>query len=63
MEYLSNFLLYSMLAKHIFSRRIGYNIRQIRNKKNISIEEQVNLTEMTNSQISRIELGKTNTTC
>jgi len=59
----SNLLSFSMVAKHIFSSRIGNNIRQIRNEKNMSIEELANRSEMTYSQVSRIELGKINTSC
>ena len=52
-----------MVTKNIFSSQGGFKLRQIRNEKNISIEELANLSEMTYSQVSRIELGKINTTC
>lgn len=59
----SNFPLRQMVTKNIFSSQVGNNLRQIRNDKNISIEELANLSDMTYSQVSRIELGKINTTC
>ena len=59
----SNFHFQAMVTKNIFSGHIGNNLRQIRNEKNISIEELANRSEMTYSQVSRIELGKINTTC
>jgi len=59
----SNFRILSMVTKNIFSGHVGSNVRQIRNEKNISIEELANLSDMTYSQVSRIELGKINTTC
>ena len=59
----SNFHAISMVTKNIFSSHVGSNLRQIRNDKNISIEELANLSDMTYSQVSRIELGKINTTC
>jgi ribosome-binding protein aMBF1 (putative translation factor) len=59
----SNFRILSMVTKNIFSGHIGSNVRQIRIDKNISIEELANLSDMTYSQVSRIELGKINTTC
>jgi transcriptional regulator with XRE-family HTH domain len=52
-----------MVTKEVFSCQVGNNLRQIRNEKNISIEELANLSEMTYSQVSRIELGKINTSC
>lgn len=52
-----------MVTKNIFSSQVGFKLRQIRNEKNISIEELANRSDMTYSQVSRIELGKINTTC
>lgn len=53
----------SMVTKNIFAVHVGNNVRQIRNEKSLSIEELANRSEMTYSQVSRIELGKINTTC
>lgn len=50
------------LDKETLSIRIGYRIREIRNKKGISIETLSSLADMEYTQLSRIELGKINTT-
>jgi len=59
----TNFPTVSMVTKNIFSSQVGFKLLQIRNEKNISIEELANRSDMTYSQVSRIELGKINTTC
>jgi transcriptional regulator with XRE-family HTH domain len=40
--------------------QVGERIRQIRNQKNVSIEELANECEVDYSQVLRMELGKVN---
>ncbi len=51
-----------MNTKVSFSVKLGNKLRSIRSEKNITIEELANQSDMTYSQVSRIELGKINTT-
>ncbi|WP_121356759.1 helix-turn-helix domain-containing protein [Flavisolibacter nicotianae] len=41
-------------------KQVGERIREIRNKKNVSIEELANDCEVDYSQVLRMELGKVN---
>jgi transcriptional regulator with XRE-family HTH domain len=49
------------LNKDAVSRKIGARIRSIRNDKGLSMEKLANDTGIEYSQLSRIELGKINT--
>jgi transcriptional regulator with XRE-family HTH domain len=51
-----------MNTKGSFSVKLGNKLRSIRSEKNITIEELAIQSDMTYSQVSRIELGKINTT-
>lgn len=50
-----------MVRKEIYTKEVGKKIREIRSSKNVSIEALANQSDMTYSQVSRIELGKINT--
>jgi transcriptional regulator with XRE-family HTH domain len=43
-----------------FMKQIGEKIREIRNQKNVSIEELANECGVDYSQVNRMELGKVN---
>jgi transcriptional regulator with XRE-family HTH domain len=49
------------LSKREISKKIGDNIRDIRIKKGLTIESLANESGLDYSQISRIELGRINT--
>ncbi len=49
------------LSKREISKQIGDNIRDIRIKKGLTIENLANESGLDYSQISRIELGRINT--
>lgn len=49
------------LSKREISKQIGDNIRDIRIKKGLTIEDLANESGLDYSQISRIELGRINT--
>ena len=51
-----------MTTKGSFSVKLGNKLRSIRSEKNITIEDLAIQSDMTYSQVSRIELGKINTT-
>lgn len=50
-----------MNDKTEFTIELGKKLRNLRSSRKISIEELANQSDMTYSQISRIELGKINT--
>ena len=52
----------TMTSKTEFTSELGKKLRSIRSSKNISIEDLAIQSDMTYSQVSRIELGKINTT-
>ncbi|MFN5021709.1 MAG: helix-turn-helix domain-containing protein [bacterium] len=51
-----------MNTKRNFTIELGKRLRAVRSSQKISIEDLANQSDMTYSQISRIELGKINTT-
>lgn len=51
-----------MSSKRNFTIELGKRLRLVRSSKKISIEDLANQSDMTYSQVSRIELGKINTT-
>ena len=56
------FSTFAMSSKRNFTIELGRRLRSIRSSKKISIEDLANQSDMTYSQVSRIELGKINTT-
>jgi len=50
-----------MYTKNTFQTLLGKNVRRVRISRNMTIEELAHEANMTYSQISRIELGKINT--
>lgn len=50
-----------MYKKNTFQSLLGKNIRRARISKNLTIEQLAHEANMTYSQVSRIELGKINT--
>ncbi len=50
-----------MLDKKEVCKRVGNKIREVRTNKGLTIEELANELNMEYSQVSRIELGKINT--
>jgi len=50
-----------MYTKNTFQSLLGKNVRRVRISRNMTIEELAHEANMTYSQISRIELGKINT--
>lgn len=50
-----------MYTKNTFQSLLGKNVRRVRISRNMTIEELAHEANMTYSQVSRIELGKINT--
>ena len=50
-----------MITKKEFQQNLGRNLRHIRMLKNMTLEQLALLVGMSYSQVSRIELGKINT--
>ena len=50
-----------MYKKNTFQSLLGKNIRRVRISRNLTIEQLAHEANLTYSQVSRIELGKINT--
>ncbi len=52
-----------MKSKHEFQKLVGANLRKLRIEKQWTLEKLALESELTYSQVGRIELGKRNPTC
>lgn len=52
-----------MKSKHEFQKLVGANLRRLRIEKQWTLEKLALESELTYSQVGRIELGKRNPTC